>query len=110
MACFQCTRLISDQYTFEEGLGFHLPCPQYREGKCATFHQRPRVCVRYQCELLQHCLEGQANWDESLAIVTQARTMLDALRAQMPGGSATPITFDMLRQVTRPGIDNTRPV
>jgi hypothetical protein len=83
---------------FEDGLGFHLPCLQYRDGKRAAFHRRPRVCVRYQCELLRRCLEGQANWDESLAIVTQARAMLAALRAQMPGGSTTPITFAMLRQ------------
>ncbi len=84
---------------FEEGLGFHLPCPCYREGRCSAYDQRPRACVNYQCELLQRCLQGEMNLDEAMSIVAQAKTLLDALQAEMPGGSAMPLTLKRLRQV-----------
>jgi len=85
--------------TFEDGVGFHLPCPQHREDRCAAYQRRPRACVNYQCELLQRHLQGEASLAESLSLVAQAKTMLDTLRAEMPNGSATPITLKVLRQV-----------
>ncbi len=84
--------------TFEDGVGFHLPCPQH-QGKCATYQRRPRACVDYQCELLVKYLDGQVTFEESLALVTQANTMVESLRARMPGGSATPLTFKTLHQM-----------
>src|SRR5512137_1768828 len=81
---------------FEDGTGFHLPCPQYREGKCASYQRRPRVCANYQCELLQRCLEGQVTLEEALSLIAQARTMLDPLWDRLPGGKAMPITFETL--------------
>ena len=84
---------------FEEGVGFHLPCPCYRDGKCSAYYRRPRACVNYQCELLQRYLQGEVSLAESLSLVAQAKTMLDTLRAEMPNGSATPITLKVLRQV-----------
>jgi Fe-S-cluster containining protein len=84
---------------FEDGLGFHLPCPQYREGKCAAYLCRPRACVSYQCELLERYLDNQVTFEESVSLVTQARRMVDALRAKLPDGDTTPLTFKVLRQV-----------
>ena len=82
--------------TFEDGLGFHLPCPQYRENRCATYHHRPRACVNYQCELLEHLLVGEISLEVSLSLVIQARAMIDALRAQ---SAQMPLTLEMLRRM-----------
>ncbi len=62
---------------FEEGLGFHLPCPQYRDNHCAAYPQRPQACIHYQCELLQRCLQGEVTTEEALSLVTQAKRMLE---------------------------------
>lgn len=85
--------------TFEDGLGFHLPCPQYQGDRCAAYQRRPRSCEGYQCELLRRFLAGQASLEESLSLVRQTKAMLDKLWAQMPGGKATPITYRTLRAI-----------
>jgi hypothetical protein len=61
---------------FEEGLGFHLPCPQYQDGRCAAYQRRPLACVHYQCELLERCWQSEVTIESAIALVTQARKML----------------------------------
>ena len=61
---------------FEEGHGFSLPCPQYQDGRCATYQQRPQACAHYQCELLQRCRQGEVTIESALALVTHARELL----------------------------------
>ena len=61
---------------FEEGPGFYLPCPQYRDGRCAVYQRRPVACAHYQCELLQRCLQGEVTIEAAIALVTQARQLL----------------------------------
>jgi hypothetical protein len=85
--------------TFDDGLGFHLPCPQYQGALCATYLRRPRACMDYQCELLQRLLAGEVSLEESLSLIGQAKVMLDRVWAQVPGGRATPITFRTLRAI-----------
>jgi uncharacterized protein len=84
---------------FEDGLGFHLPCPQYQGDRCETYQRRPRACANYQCELLQRFLVGEVSREESVTLITQAKVLLDRLWAQLPGGKATPITFQTLRTI-----------
>ena len=84
---------------FDDGAGFHLPCPQYQSNHCATYQRRPRACVDYECELLQRFLAGQVTLEDSLSLVNQMKEMLDKLWAQLPGGKATPITFQTLRAI-----------
>ena len=84
---------------FEDGLGFHLPCPQYQGDRCETYQRRPRACANYQCELLQRFLGGEVSLEDSLSLITQAKVLLDKLWAQLPGGKATPITFQTLRTI-----------
>jgi len=85
--------------TFEDGLGFHLPCPQYQGDRCAAYQRRPRSCEGYQCELLQRFLAGEAGLEDSLSLIRQTKAMLDKVWAQVPGGKATPITFRTLRAI-----------
>lgn len=84
---------------FEEGTGFHLPCPQHREGRCAAYQRRPQACVHYQCELLQRCLEGEVTIEYALSLVRQAKRMLNQLQARWPDSASTPLTFDVLRHM-----------
>jgi uncharacterized protein len=84
---------------FEEGPGFQLPCPQYRDGRCAAYQRRPRACVHYQCELLQRCLQGEVTIEEALSLAIETKAMLNRLWARLPGGSSAPLTFSMLRQM-----------
>jgi len=84
---------------FEDGLGFHLPCPQYQGDRCAAYQRRPRSCEGYQCELLQRFLAGKAGLEESLSLISQTKAVLDKLWAKVPGGKATPITFRTLRAI-----------
>jgi Fe-S-cluster containining protein len=60
---------------FEEGIGFHLPCPQYQDSRCAAYQQRPQACVHYQCELLQRCWQGEVTIAAAMSLVAQARKM-----------------------------------
>lgn len=85
--------------TFEDGLGFHLPCPQYQGDRCTSYQHRPRSCVDYQCELLQRFLTGEVSLEESLSLIAQAKVMLEKVWAQLPGGKATPIIFRTLRAI-----------
>jgi Fe-S-cluster containining protein len=62
---------------FEEGPGFHLPCPQYQGNRCAVYLRRPQACVDYQCELLQRCWQGEVSLELAVSLVTQARQMLE---------------------------------
>ena len=84
---------------FDDGVGFHLPCPQYQNNHCATYQRRPHACVDYECELLQRFLAGQVTLEDSLSLVTQVKEVLDKLWAQVPGGKAVPITFETLRTI-----------
>jgi hypothetical protein len=92
---------------FNDGVGFHLPCPQYQGDHCATYQRRPRACVDYECELLQRFLAGQVTYEDSLSLVAQVKVMLDKLWAQLPGGKATPITFETLQAIV--GRDSSMP-
>lgn len=78
---------------FSEGPGFRLPCPQYGEGRCAIYPRRPQACANYQCELLQKCWQGEVTIESALALVTQARTLLNGKsRDLLPAASAPPRT------------------
>ena len=61
---------------FEEGLGYQLPCPQYQDDRCAAYQRRPVACVRYQCELLQKCWQGEVTIESAVRLVTQAKERL----------------------------------
>ena len=85
--------------TFEDGLGFHLPCPQYQGDRCAAYQHRPLACTNYQCELLQRFLMDEVSLEESISLITQTKAMLEKLWEQLPDGKATPITFQTLHEI-----------
>ena len=70
--------------------GFALPCPKLCGTACTIFGQRPRVCSRYQCQLLLDYRAGKIGFDDAAAKVTYARKLQAAVHRQLPKGMAMP--------------------
>lgn len=64
--------------------GFALPCPRLAGTVCTIYDQRPRVCGRYKCQLLQDLESGDKSFDEAVSLVASARAQLAKLRLAMP--------------------------
>ena len=69
--------------TRSQGAGFSLPCPCYREGRCAEYANRPRSCRSYQCKLLRRHLTGEITWEEALKRVEQAKRLIASIRGRL---------------------------
>lgn len=74
-----------------QGAGFSLPCPCYREGRCAEYRDRPRSCSGYQCRLLRRHLSGEVTWEEGVRRVEQVKRLMASIRGRLgaPEGGAT---------------------
>lgn len=70
--------------------GFSLQCPKLAGTVCTIYPDRPRVCGRYRCGLLQRLEAGDIAFPEALEVVTTARALVDALRSLMPAGMTLP--------------------
>jgi hypothetical protein len=66
--------------------GFALPCPRLEGAVCTIYGQRPRVCSRYKCQLLQDTEAGQVSLPEAVAKVAIAKELLDEVEAVLPRG------------------------
>lgn len=64
-------------------LSFALPCPLYKEDRCSVYPNRPKVCGRYQCELLERFQEGKTSLEEALMIVQSAKDLIAAIENQI---------------------------
>lgn len=65
---------------------FALPCPKLVGTACSIFGQRPRVCSRYQCQLLQDFRAGEVPFEAATKKVTIASDLLRSVRNFMPRG------------------------
>jgi uncharacterized protein len=73
--------------TFNDHLGFCLPCPLYCEQRCSIYTAtRPHTCGAYQCRLLKKYLAGEIAREQGAQIVQRTRELLAAVLAQMPAG------------------------
>jgi Putative zinc- or iron-chelating domain len=73
--------------TFNDHLGFLLPCPLYREHRCSIYTAtRPHICGAYQCRLLKKYLAGAITYEQSTQIIQRTRELLAVALAQMPAG------------------------
>ena len=57
---------------------FSLPCPKLVNRKCSIYGQRPRVCARYKCALLQQVEAGETTLAQASQRVTTALSLYDA--------------------------------
>ena len=69
-------------------LGFHLPCTQYIEQRCAVYAARPAACRRYRCALLHAVLEGELPLAQAEAVVCRACGLFAGLEGCLPPGGA----------------------
>ncbi len=70
--------------------GFALPCPRLAGTVCTIYGNRPRVCGRYRCGLLQQLEAGEVNFKAALAKVETAQELIDRLRKLMTRGMTLP--------------------
>jgi hypothetical protein len=85
--------------------GFALPCPRLAGTVCTIYEQRPRVCGRYLCQLLQDLESGKIGFDESLTIVASARAQLAKLRLAMPATMSVRAAVNLAKGAQSPPHD-----
>jgi len=69
---------------------FSLPCPKLVGACCSIYGNRPRVCGRYRCQILQDLEAGETSFDEATKKVAIARTLVEQARSVMPPGMTLP--------------------
>ncbi|MBA3666260.1 MAG: YkgJ family cysteine cluster protein [Sphingomonas sp.] len=89
--------LDSDEVPVAERLGltvrsdgelrFELPCPRLSGSQCTVYPDRPRVCSRYKCVLLQNLEAGNIALEGALHHVAVAKQLVARARADAPGES-----------------------
>ena len=70
--------------------GFKLPCPKLEGTLCSIYGNRPRVCGRYQCKLLQELEAGEVSLSNALEHVKTAKTLAAQVQTAMPDGISLP--------------------
>ena len=70
--------------------GFKLPCPKLEGTMCSIYGNRPRVCGRYRCNLLQEFEAGNVALSDALDRVKTAKALSAEVQASMPDGISLP--------------------
>lgn len=71
-------------------LSFSLPCPKL-EGTCCTIYEdRPRVCKRYRCNLLERLEDGRVSLADAMRIAQTAKPLIRKLQELTPVGMTLP--------------------
>jgi Fe-S-cluster containining protein len=86
-----------DVITVAEGLRFRLPCPCLKGTSCGIYEERPRVCSRYRCRLLQEVESATVALDEATLKVRTARQLFENVKSLMPAGMTVPQARAMCR-------------
>lgn len=80
--------------------GFAFPCTQLDGTACKTYDDRPSVCHRYRCEVLNRAERGEITAETAHRQVERARTLV--AEAENLGGR---ITIAELRHAVRAAAD-----
>ena len=80
-----------------ERLHFGLPCPCLKGTSCGIYEERPRVCSRYRCRLLQEVESAAVSLDEATLKVRTARQLFENVKSLMPAGMTVPQARAMCR-------------
>lgn len=70
--------------------GFGLPCPMLSGTLCSIYGDRPKVCGRYKCKLLQEFEAGEIEYAEGAARIRTAKALSAEAEAEMPKGMTLP--------------------
>lgn len=70
--------------------GFALPCPMLEGTLCSIYGDRPKVCSRYKCQLLQDLEAGAVTLDAAIGKVGTAKELVRQAETLMPEGITLP--------------------
>jgi uncharacterized protein len=70
--------------------GFALPCPRLVGSKCSIYLDRPNVCGRYKCQLLESVEAGATAFESAIDRVAIAKGLAAKVAAAMPAGMTLP--------------------
>ncbi|HJU76527.1 MAG TPA: YkgJ family cysteine cluster protein [Sphingomicrobium sp.] len=82
----------------EGRLAFALPCKYLQGCSCSIYSNRPKVCARYQCQLLDDVQQANVSLDAALEHVRVAKRMCDDVRALLPPGMNFPQARRLLHE------------
>jgi hypothetical protein len=68
--------------------GFSQPCPLW-QGICTIYDSPsyPRACNTYKCKLLKRLLDESTPLDDALAVVRDAKAMIEEVESLLPASS-----------------------
>lgn len=75
--------------------GFALPCPKLSGSCCSIYLERPKVCSRFQCALLERLNAGSIEFQAATAIVAEARKFTGSVVEHLPPGMTIPAARDL---------------
>jgi len=70
--------------------GFALPCPRLVNSKCSIYENRPKVCGKYKCQLLENLEAGTTELDTALGKVLTAKELVARVGSAMPSEMTLP--------------------
>ena len=70
--------------------GFRLPCPKLQNSVCTIYPDRPRVCGRYKCQLLDDVEAGSTSLGIALEKVRVAKQLVKNAEELVPDGLTLP--------------------
>lgn len=85
--------------------GFALPCHFLRDSACTIYADRPKVCARYKCGLLDRLEAGTISLDEALEKVAEAKALVAQAATEMTSGMTLPAARAMSTQPPTPGLN-----
>lgn len=77
---------------------FALPCKYLQGCACTIYSKRPKVCARYQCQLLDDVRQANVSLEAALEHVRVAKRMCDDVRALLPPGMSVPEARRLLHE------------
>ncbi len=83
--------------------GFSQPCPLWK-GQCTIYDSThyPRACRAYQCKLLKELLVEKVSLAEALAVIEQAKAMIQELEAMLPASPDNNFRERLVAQIEHP--------
>lgn len=70
--------------------GFALPCPMLEGTLCSIYGDRPKVCSRYKCKLLQELEAGAVTLDAAIGKVGTAKELVRRTASLLPEDMTMP--------------------
>lgn len=89
-------------HTHGDGVAFYQPCPLLKQNGCTRYGdpERPKVCGKFRCKLLESYLTGVVDLESALQTVHSTRSLLADLQKSSPFGRDQHVTYNGIRLMT----------